>query len=230
MEKICIKILRDGFETSDQDEHDFIQELETKAFTSTHKELTKCARNINDHVIRKFKELFNRNEEGNVREWYKIDEEDIVKIWESCCVEMKKYFDWFKHFDIPKHVNATPLTRGESFGEAKETLLDSQTLARAEDRFKDDSEQLLEDAKRAHHGFASGGIPIYFWILLVFFGYDDLLRYCGSPIVFYPLLLIGSLIALMFSLGMGSAFNVAIPVARHSANMMIRKTGLGFQI
>ncbi len=81
---------------------------------------------------------------------------------------------------------ATP-TMGGSFGHSKEQLLTSNDITRIKDKFEEDCEHALEEAIRMHHNVFNNGIPIYFWVLFIFFAYDDIFRWLASPMLFYPI-------------------------------------------
>jgi hypothetical protein len=65
---------------------------------------------------------------------------------------------------------------------------------------------------------------MWFWGLFVFFAYDDILRMLMSPMLFYPTMLVVSVSALLYSMGLGPLF---IPVVRSQVNMYARMTGVG---
>jgi hypothetical protein len=63
-------------------------------------------------------------------------------------------------------------------------------MAKIRDKFDKDIGDILEEANDKHRNFSKSGVPIFFWFIFLFFAYDDILRYIGSPILFYPLLFI----------------------------------------
>jgi len=60
-------------------------------------------------------------------------------------------------------------------------------------KVQDDERNELDEALRKYRSSEFGNIPKWFWIVLLFFGYDDILRWLSNPIFFYPLTLILSL-------------------------------------
>ncbi len=60
--------------------------------------------------------------------------------------------------------------------------------------------------------------------LLVYFGYDDVLRMIMNPLLFYPIMLVVTVVALLYSMGLGP---VMIPVVKTTVNMYLRKLGVG---
>jgi len=60
---------------------------------------------------------------------------------------------------------------------------------------------------------------MWLYIVLAYFAYGDVLRWMSHPLIFTPLLLIVSGVALMYSMGMGP---IMIPMAKQSANIGFR--------
>jgi len=63
--------------------------------------------------------------------------------------------------------------------------------------------------------------------LLAFFAFDNVMAWISHPIIFYPLMMLVSVIAMLYSMGLGG---VMIPVARQSINMGLRNFNVNFQI
>jgi hypothetical protein len=55
------------------------------------------------------------------------------------------------------------------------------------------------------------GVPIWLWVLLAFFAFDNIMSWLSSPLFFYPLVFIGGCIMMLYSMGLGSVMG---PVAR----------------
>lgn len=103
-------------------------------------------------------------------------------------------------------------------------LMSEEQINLAKDRFLDDSQRALEDAIRMHSNIGGEGIPIWFWGVFAFFAYDDVFRMLLSPFLFYPTMLVVSVAALLYSMGLGPLF---IPMAKSQVNKYARITGLG---
>lgn len=63
-------------------------------------------------------------------------------------------------------------------------------------KFNEAAEQEHNDAIRKHYDSRSGNIPLLFWVVLLFFMYEDVFRWIGNPLLLYPLLLIGGFVGL----------------------------------
>ena len=90
-------------------------------------------------------------------------------------------------------------------------LLSEADINRVKDRFTEDSNTALEEAIRKHHNISSGNVPWWLYVVLVYFSYDDIFRMLANPLLFYPLMFIFSIVAMLYSMGLGP---IMIPVAR----------------
>jgi len=66
-----------------------------------------------------------------------------------------------------------------------------------------------------HRNISVGGTPMWMYVALAYFAYDDILRMMMSPILFYPIIFILSIIMFIYSSGMGDYIGpMVVPVAR----------------
>jgi len=98
-------------------------------------------------------------------------------------------------------------------------LLSEADINRVKDKFYDDINNALEEALRKHQNIALGGTPLWLYVVLVYFAYDDIFRMLANPIFFYPIVLICSLLGMMYSMGLGP---VMVPVVKTSINLGLR--------
>lgn len=94
-QEICKEILVKGFRTSEDEYNLIIENIESQIYENTDEIIWKASWNLTEHLIWKFKSIFERDSDGKKRDWVKIDEEKIVAIWESSLKEMDKYFEPF---------------------------------------------------------------------------------------------------------------------------------------
>jgi len=81
--------------------------------------------------------------------------------------------------------------------------LSQQEISKIKDRFYDDINLALEETKRKHHNIAIGGTPIWLYVILAYFAYDDIFRMCMNPMLFYPIMFVTSIVSMLYSLGFG---------------------------
>ena len=114
-------------------------------------------------------------------------------------------------------VNAKNFSPGE--------LLTESDINRVRDKFNEDCNTALEDAIRKHHNMGSGSTPLWLYATLVYFAYDDIFRMLGNPLLFYPLVVALSILAMLWSMGLGP---VMVPIMRQSANLGLRRVGVPY--
>ena len=84
---------------------------------------------------------------------------------------------------------------------------------------------MLEDAIKKHHNIATGGTPMWLYVVLAYFAYDDIFRMMFNPFIFTPFVLILSIVGMLYSMGMGP---VMVPVMRQQTNMVLRRVGMPY--
>jgi len=102
-------------------------------------------------------------------------------------------------------------------------LLSESDINRVKDRFNEDTSVVLEEAIRKHHNLGGGGTPLWLYVTLAYFAYDDIFRMLANPILFYPLVFIFSIISMLYSIGLGP---VMVPMFKSTTNMVMRRCGL----
>jgi len=85
----------------------------------------------------------------------------------------------------------------------------------------------LEEAIRKHHNVQSTSVPWWIYGLLAFFAFDNVLAWLASPIFFYPVIMIGGLISILFSMGLGPVLK---PIFRQTANLVLGRLGVDFRL
>lgn len=63
--------------------------------------------------------------------------------------------------------------------------------------------------------------------MLAFFAADNVLSWIASPFIFYPLMMILGVIAMLYSMGLGT---IIFPIFRQSVNLILRRAGVDFVI
>jgi len=70
-----------------------------------------------------------------------------------------------------------------------------------------------------------GGTPLWLYIVLVYFAYDDIFRMLANPLLFYPLVLISCVLGMLYSFGLGP---VMVPAITSTVNMGFRHAGIPY--
>jgi len=102
---------------------------------------------------------------------------------------------------------------------AYKRLLSEQEINKVKDRFNQETENALEEAKRKQTP-GDGQIPVWFYVILVYFAYDDIFRMMRNPLLLYPIVLVMSILGMLYSIGLGP---VMIPIVQSTINMWLRQ-------
>ena len=70
-------------------------------------------------------------------------------------------------------------------------------------------------------------MPWYFWVVAVFFGYEKVLSWLFSPLLLYPLGLMGGCLAILHSVGLSG---VVLNAVRLMINRAFRRFNLNLHI
>merc|ERR1712003_366 len=98
-------------------------------------------------------------------------------------------------------------------------LLSEADIRKVKDEFYEDADNQLKEAIREHQNVSMGGTPIWFYVAFIYFAYDDIFRMLGNPLLFYPLVLICSILGMLYSMGLGP---IMIPAIKSSVNLGFR--------
>jgi hypothetical protein len=162
-----------------------------------------------------FKKKFWNDDENKPKNWNRYEEDEIDALFKSVRNEYINIFDSFKTANMIKE----PFKFiGNDFGEqtdeeiqkkidqsiqdsiAKEefeNLLKPNEILAMKRKYDNDIANFLEDAKRRREGFSFENIPIWYYILILVFGIDDLIRIVKNVKLLTALLILaGALFAL----------------------------------
>jgi hypothetical protein len=98
-------------------------------------------------------------------------------------------------------------------------LINDQDLNRIKDRLQEDCDALYEESIRKHHNLENTNAPFWLYIALAWFAFDDIVGWFLSPILFYPIMLIGGAICVIFSTGTAP---FVMPVVKEFVNKGLR--------
>lgn len=192
-------MLSDSFELNSDLIQAQIKNLNDDAYKDLESDLKNRFLELQYFMLKKFRNTFGKNENNVPINWKTLKPEEI----ESKYVHAKKVcndlMQNLKYFNIRK--------RGEDYLE-KKPVLSEREFETVNQRVNEDYETELADAQRKRAASEMGAIPKWFWGILVFFMYDDVLQWFKSPFILgfliYPLFIVGCLIALAFATGYGS--------------------------
>lgn len=203
--------LKEFYGITDEELTEMLQSIESEVFSTIKKNFSGKIKNAADLIIDLFKSKF-WNENNEMRNWNKYEEEEIDSLFKKIRNEYMELLDQIKIFKVNPHpLRIVNLNETDKFDEevvipkAKEALkqlTDCEVLLKQNEvlalRKKIDVglTNILEDAKKRKEGFFAGNMPLWFYGVLIFFGYDDIFRLMKSYYLVPILLIISTFVVL----------------------------------
>jgi len=165
------------------------------------------------YILKKFKNVFQRGENGLPINWKSLKVEDIDKRY----VESKKVV-----MEIVSAIKTFETGKGNYLDLDREAIISEKALENSLNKIVEDFKGEYEEAIRKNKASELSNIPKWLWVVLVYFMYDDIWDMIKSPILFYPSMLILGFIVFCFTIGHGD-----IPMALTGNVWMLIKMFLG---
>ncbi|CAG9316188.1 SEY1_1 [Blepharisma stoltei] len=195
LEKHCKAVLEGlGFTDNQIEQH--ILNIKVQFYESMKSKINKYCDHLVDHLVRHFNQLFLKDENGVPRTW---DRENIQEIYAVSKAKTVKVLENFRFFQLlPDWDYALDDVNYEE-------LLNEDRFRMINDSFVKDAEIAYKEAVHLKEfGYSRTHIPTWFWLILLLLGWNEILWVLRSPVILYPLIFIGAIIALAFSMGFGS--------------------------
>ena len=202
--------LRDNFNCKNEEILEIFNNIQEKIFNDTKKNISKNMRDLSTKIVDQFKRKFWYEPKTNYTEaknWIKYEELEIDLLFKKLRSEYLPVFEQLKYFELMKDIMAViDFLNKETISEEEqikivdeylkdknkfEILLKQGDILSLKKKFERGISDILEDAKRRRQGFQMN-MPYWFYILLIFFGYDDVLKLIRSWYILPILLLIGA--------------------------------------
>ena len=209
--------LNECFNLNKKETNDYLSQIEEDLFEQTKKDILKKMKNFSQLIVDLFKKRFwyENPEENKMRNWNRIDEAKIDKLFLQTRAIYIDIFEQFKTFTFLNNLLSlvdfdTNPTMDEDEIRLKvinklkeenefEPLMKQGEIILMKRKFENSITNILEDAKRRREGLQISNMPYWFYGLLIFFGYDDLFRVVKSFYII-PILLIGGAYFLLVKL------------------------------
>jgi len=199
-EKDIHNILTTNFELSSEKVTEILDMIKEETFKNLENDLRNKMTDLNYFLLKKFRNAFSRNENGIPINWKLLSEKQIEERYLQCREQTLELLKMLRVFEL-KAQNLTESTiRGSGL---EEELLTQKEFQNIKARLEDDMELECKDAIRKHNASDAGSIPKWLWVVLIYFMYDDILRWLSNPFLRYPLLMIVSMVIMLFTIGYG---------------------------
>ena len=173
----------------------FVNSIRIRCIGVIRMKIDKFIKSLEEYMTKKFNTLFNKDEKGVPRDPKTTNYEEVFSSSKS---KVLPALDQFKSFALsPDWERTDDNTHEELLGDDEyEKILES---------FLKDAERTYKDALHIKEfGYNSGGLPKWSILLMVLLGWNELLWILKSPFILYPAMFVGSIVALMFSMGLGA--------------------------
>jgi len=146
-----------------------------------------------NYILKKFKTIFNRGDNGLPINWKQMTPEIIEKRFLEKSKQTQEILIAVKLFD----------TKRGNLDLDRDAITTDKALENCASKVTEDLRAEYEDAIRKHRASEMANVPKWLWIVLVYFMYDDVLQMLKSPLLFYPTMLILGFVVLCFTIGHG---------------------------
>ena len=191
----------------DKERTAYIQQIRLKCIENIRQRLERFTKGLEDYLMRRFNILFSKDERGIPRDPRSTNYEEIFP---KCMNRVVPVLEYFRYFKLSTDWEET-LAEGHY-----PELLSEEEYLKIKESFTRDADRAYKDALHIKEfGYGRGGVPKWAILLLVLLGWNEFLWVLTNPFILYPAMLVGSLVAVMFSMGLG-----AIPKAIFSQIIM----------
>jgi len=218
-------MLSDSFELNSDLIQNQVKNLNEDAYKDLESDLKNRFQELNHFMLKRFRNIFSKNENNVPLNWKTLKPEEIEQKYIHAKKECNELLQNLKHFAIRK--------RGEDYLE-KRTVLSEKEYENLTSRLNEDFEHEFREAERKRSASNVGAIPKWFWFVLLFFAYDNILAWISNPwilgFLIYPLFIIGCLIALAYATGNGAGvtamFSGVLSLVRVILGPKLSKVGI----
>ena len=198
--------LKECFNLEKNEIKTYLNEIENSIYNDIKKKIQENIKEISQILIDLFKKKFCYEEDGSNKNWNRYDELEIDMNFKKIRNNYINIFEELKNFSVIKNPSELIEEDNNKYDEdlmngriknyiktmESEPLLKQGEIITMRRKFENGISNLLEDAKRRREGLSIGNMPFWFYGLLIFFGYDDVLRLIKSKMIFPILILIGT--------------------------------------
>ena len=188
------KYLLEQFNTTQEETNELIDDIISSLETYTKKIVNQNMKDITNVMKDLFKKKFWNDDENKPKNWNRYEEDEIDALFKSVRNEYINIFDSFKtanmikepfkfigndfdkQTDEEKQKKIDQSIQDSIAKEEFENLLKPNEILAMKRKYDNDIANFLEDAKRRREGFSFENIPIWYYILILVFGIDDLIR------------------------------------------------------
>ncbi|CAD8200944.1 unnamed protein product [Paramecium octaurelia] len=210
-------ILLFGLRVQKKQIDEYLSKFEEDSFYNLKQVIAVASGRFKDQLLQQFKAQFVRAQDGQPRNWQKMPEEQIFLIYSEARDNVLSLLDLLrirklKFIRMQSNLNFSAKTSFSPFNQKISYEISSHTdsddvvmnevfYTQVKMQLAEDIDVQYLDAIQKHKPDFLQNVPKPFWFLLLFFMYDDVLRWMGNPLFLYPSLIILCFIGFCISIG-----------------------------
>ncbi|CAD8095939.1 unnamed protein product [Paramecium sonneborni] len=199
---------------------DYLNKFEEDSFYNLKQVIAVASGRFKDQLFQQFKSQFVRASDGQPRNWQKLTEEEIFHIYTEArdkvfslleLLRIRKIKFIRQQFTMKQKAKTLIIPSGQkiqyqiaSDTDSDDIVLNEVFYTQVKMQLAEDIDVQYQDAIQKHKQDFLQNIPKPFWFLLLFFMYDDVLRWMGNPLFLYPILIILCFVGFCIAIGLHS--------------------------
>ncbi|CAD8096292.1 unnamed protein product [Paramecium sonneborni] len=226
-----------GLRVQQKQVEDYLNKFEEDSFYNLKQVIAVASGRFKDQLFQQFKAQFVRAADGQPRNWQKLTEEEIFHFYSESrdkvlslleILRIRKVKFIKQQVAIKQKAKTQLITSGpkiqyqiSSDTDSDDIVLNEVFYTQIKMQLSEDIDVQYQDAIQKHKQDFLQNIPKPFWFLLLFFMYDDVLRWMGNPLFLYPILIILCFIGFCIAIGLHSLPKLAFQWVFRTINQAV---------
>ncbi|CAD8066532.1 unnamed protein product [Paramecium primaurelia] len=214
------EVLLTGLRVQQKQIEDYLNKFEEDCFHNLKQVIAVASGRFKDQLFQQFKAQFVRASDGQPRNWQKLTEEEIFHFYTDARDKVFSLLDLLRirkikfikqSANLKQKAKTLIITSSQkvqyemsSDADSDDVVLNDVFYTQVKMQLAEDIDVQYQDAIQKHKQDFLQNIPKPFWFLLLFFMYDDVLRWMGNPLLLYPILIILCFIGFCIAIGLHS--------------------------
>ncbi|CAD8195042.1 unnamed protein product [Paramecium octaurelia] len=231
------EVLLIGLRVQQKQIDDYLNKFEEDSFHNLKQVIAVASGRFKDQLFQQFKAQFVRAADGQPRNWQKLTEEEIFHIYTEARDKVFSLLDLLRIRKIKFQKQLLALKQKaktlivtanqkvqyqiSSDADSDDIVLNDVFYTQVKMQLAEDIDVQYQDAIQKHKQDFLQNIPKPFWFLLLFFMYDDVLRWMGNPLFLYPILIILCFVGFCIAIGLHSLPKLAFQWVFRTVNQAI---------
>ncbi|CAK89528.1 unnamed protein product (macronuclear) [Paramecium tetraurelia] len=231
------EVLLTGLRVQQKQIEDYLNKFEEDSFHNLKQVIAVASGRFKDQLFQQFKAQFVRAPDGQPRNWQKLTEEEIFHCYTDARDKVFQLLDSLRirkikfirqQVVLKKKAQTLIISSSQkvqyqisSDADSDDVVLNDVFYTQVKMQLAEDIDVQYQDAIQKHKQDFLQNIPKPFWFLLLFFMYDDVLRWMGNPLFLYPILIILCFVGFCIAIGLHSLPKLAFQWVFRTLNQAV---------